>query len=75
MRLVGRVGSVGSVGNRQCIGPRLRCRLFRLFRLSGLLLFWDERDKRDDRDGSEVGIRGSALVRVDATLFSALPCS
>ncbi len=35
--------------------PRLRCRLFRLFRLSGLLFFWDDRDKRDDRDKSEVG--------------------
>ena len=45
--------------------PRLRFCLSRLFRLSGLLLFWDKRDKRDDRDGSEVGHQ-SALT---------LPCA
>ena len=40
--------------------PRLRFCLLGLFRLLGPLLFWD---KRDDRDGSEVGHHLSARQR------------
>ena len=61
-----------------CGCPRLRFRLLRLFRLSGLLLFGDERDKRDQRDKSEVGYQRChcrALcnaVRLSATSLSSL---